>query len=198
MERYRYLREYLAALPEGLSSYPECVSKATLLRSSIEGHEDARLGADLPAELVELYRHPPPATVWVPAAKVNAILHVVIDLYYPRREDVIEWARRRTLRMRDNPIYARILRVTSVHALFRISQQLDRLFQRGTHITPHIEKGRARFELSHPPYLVSPINQVANVGMFEAMVEMTGGEDARCEMTASSPTGATFEMIWKD
>ncbi|MCB9592654.1 MAG: hypothetical protein H6719_07970 [Sandaracinaceae bacterium] len=197
MERYRYLREYLAALPDGLSSHPECASKATLLRSSLEGHEDAEVD-DLRPELLELYRNPPPATVWVPAVKVNAILHVIIDLYYPRREDVIEWARRRTLRMRDNPIYARILRVTSVYALFRISQQLDRLFQRGTHIQTHLGKGHARFELTHPPYLVSPINQVANVGMFEAMVEITGGADARCEMTGSSPTGATFEMTWTD
>ncbi|MCA9610121.1 MAG: hypothetical protein KC619_31205 [Myxococcales bacterium] len=197
MDRYPHLREYLAALPDGLASYPDCVSKATLLRSALEGHEDAAVD-DLRPELLELYREPPPATIWVPAVEVNAIFHVIVDVYYPTQAQVIEWARRRTLRMRDNPIYRRILRVTSPWALFRISQQLDGLFQRGTHIAPELEKGHARFELTHPPHLVSRINQVANVGMFEAMVEMTGCRDARCEMTASSPTGATFEMTWTE
>ncbi len=194
--RYPRLDAYLASLPDGLGSYPECVSKATLLRSSLEGYEDADV-SDLDPELRELYASPPPATVWVPAAKVNAIFHAIIDLHHPTPRDVIEWARRRTLRMRDSPIYRRVLAVTSPNALFRVSAQLDRMFQRGTHIRPHLGDHEARFELTHPPYLVSPINQLANVGMFEAMVELTGGKGAVCEMTASSPMGATFEMTWE-
>ncbi len=196
-DRYPRVAEYLAALPDGLRSYPECASKATLLRSALEGH-DLSAERALPAEIVELIRDVPPVSVWVPAVAVNVVFHAVCDLYYPTEAAVLEWSRERTRRMAKNPLYRGVLRLGGPRALIRIATKLDRMFQRGTHISADIERGAATVRLKHPPHLVSPLNQRSNIGMFEAMVEITGGADPRCEVTDAGPEGATFCVTWRE
>lgn len=196
-DRYPRVASYLAALPDGLRSYPECASKASLLRSALEGHDLSAEGA-LPAEIVELIRDVPPVSVWVPAVAVNVVFHAVCDLYYPSEAAVIEWSRARTRRMAKNPLYRGVLRLGGPRALIRIATKLDRMFQRGTHITSDIGRGAATIRLTHPPHLVSALNQRANIGMFEAMVEITGGAEPRCEVTGAGPEGATFSITWRE
>ncbi|HBQ17525.1 MAG: hypothetical protein RLO52_16650 [Sandaracinaceae bacterium] len=195
--RFPRLAEYLATVPGGLDAYPDARSKSTLLRSALEGHEDL-CAEGLPLDVAELFRNPPPPTVWIPAVHVNAVFHAICDQYYPTERNVIAWARRRTRSMANNPIYRRLLSFTGPRALLKIAGRVDRMFQRGTHIDAEYGPGWAESRLRHPPHLVSPLNQVANVGMFEAMVEMTGADDPLCEMSDASPTGALFRTTWRE
>lgn len=112
-ERFPTLHAYLAQLPQGLNSYPEALSKGSLLRSSLEGHDVGRLVDELPDVLRAVIESPPPAGVWVPAVHSDAVFHAVVDRFHPTDERVIAWSEARTLSMAKGPMYGALFRVSA-------------------------------------------------------------------------------------
>jgi hypothetical protein len=194
--RYPALSAYLSRLPDGLDSYPECASKGSMVRSALEGHDVRADASHLPAALAELIEAPPPPTRWIPLVCAEAIFHLVCDRYYPSEEAAIEWSYQRTLAMAASPLYRKLVTVAGPGLLLKIGSRVHGLFERGTSVLADVRGTTARVELLHPPHVHSPLNQVTNVGMLRAIIEITGGKNIRCKMTRSSPRGAVFECSW--
>jgi len=76
------LAEYVARLPEGLRSFPECRAKASLLRALLEarGERPLTLSAHAPRELVDLVRHPPMPSDWISEVHYVAVHHLIATL----------------------------------------------------------------------------------------------------------------------
>ena len=66
-DRFPALEEYIAGLPDGLASHPQCQAKASLYRSLIDtkGLEPDDVDA-LPPDLRSLVIHPVPISSWIP------------------------------------------------------------------------------------------------------------------------------------
>ena len=195
---YPRLHEYLSSLPSGLASYPDCKSKAVLVRTAIEGHDAAALPPGLPASVRDAVLDPPATGLWVPAVLSDAVFYVMVDAHYPTQEAVHRWTRERTFRAARSKLYRALTRVARPMVLLKMTSAVHGLFQRGTDLdVVRAEAGTARLRLSHPPHLHGGLNHFSNVALFEAMIEIAGGLGARVEMIASAPTEARYEAKWK-
>lgn len=105
--RYPHTAAYLAQLPRGLESNPECRVKGSLLREVLEGTNPQDL-LELPEPVRALALAPPPLSAWVPEVPVNVLL-----LYWSDRlqresggpDAMLERAYQATYRLLSAPLY---------------------------------------------------------------------------------------------
>jgi hypothetical protein len=194
--RYPHLAAYLAQLPDGLRSYPECKSKGTLVVSAIEGHDLSAIGDGLPPDLLAMLRQPPPVGVWVPAVFSDAVFYVLVDAFYPSKDAVLKWTFDRTIRTASSRVYRALTRAAGPSTLLRMTAAVHRLFQRGTYLESKRIGKSVELRLRHPPYLHGGLNHVSNVALFRALLHYTGASDIDVEMIASEPTQALYVARW--
>lgn len=196
--RFPHLAAYVAALPEGLASYPECRSRGTLVSSALEGHDAEALAAALPEPLRDLAEHPPLPGAWVPAAHSDAVFHALVDLHYPTLDAMLSWTRARTHRTASSRMYRALTRMTGPKMVLKTSAVVHGMFQRGTHLTATASEGGLLLRLEHPPYLHYGWNHHSNVGMFEVLVEIAAGAPGRVVLLESGPGFALYSAHWDD
>jgi uncharacterized protein (TIGR02265 family) len=194
--RFPSLSAYVAALPAGLASYPECVTKGALVRSILD--EVDLSDVPLPTELAAMVRERPLLTAWVSAVHADAMFHVYCDLHARTDQAMLEWTYERSARVGRSQAYRHLLAVAGPRMLLRTSVRMHGLFQRGTEIELAIlgEK-QAELVLTHPPHLHSRLNQLSNVALLRAVVDVTGGKETACEMTAHDARTARYVVRWK-
>lgn len=195
--RFPRLAEYVRALPEGLASYPECKSKGSLVVTAIEGHDVEHLGDGLPAEVAALLREPPLSGLWIPAPLSDAVFYVIVDAYYPTAEAMLEWTYERTMRASRSKMYRALTRVAGPTALLRMSAAAHGLFQKGTDLKATRRKDGVDLRLTHPPWLHGGWNHLSNVGLFRALLEITGAREGEAEMLESGPSEARYRVTWR-
>ncbi len=195
-DRYPLLADYLDRLPDGLASYPDCQSKATLLQSSLDAVTlDEAVG--LPDELTALLRDPPAAGLWVPAVWSDAMFFVACDLYYPTEAQVLAWTRERTESIAKHPLYRTLLRVPGPRVLLRMGASAHDLVQRGTELHLEADAEGAWIEMRFPPHLHVGLNLVSNVALWQSVVEITGGRNVACTMTRATATLARYRVTFE-
>ncbi|MBK6920837.1 MAG: hypothetical protein IPH07_25800 [Deltaproteobacteria bacterium] len=196
--RFPHLAAYVAVLPQGLDSYTECRSRATLVTSALEGHDIGALAAALPEPLRDLAEHPPLPGAWVPAAHSDALFHALVDLHYPTLEAMLAWTRQRTHRTARSRMYRALTRMTGPKMVLKTSAVVHGMFQRGTHLTATPSEGGLLLRLEHPPYLHYGWNHHSNVGMFEVLVEIAAGAPGRVALLDSQPGFALYSAHWHE
>lgn len=194
--RFPRLAEYIARLPEGLDSYPECRAKGTLVVTALEGHDLERIGDDLPPQVLEMLRDPPATGIWVPGTMSDAVFYAIVDAFYPTEEEVFEWTRERTRRTSESRLYRALARVASPKTLLRMASAAHGLFQRGTELDATYGHNEATIRLTHPPHLHGGLNHRVNCPMFEEVLLGAGATQARVEMVESDPELAVYEAKW--
>lgn len=196
--RFPTLSSYLAALPHGLASYPECRTKGAILRSVLD---DSPIGADpsaLPQTLQALIADRPPLTAWVSAVHTDAIFHAHCDLHAPTDEAMLAWTFERSTRVGRSQAYRHLLEVAGPRMLLRTGVRMHGFFQRGTELEiPELTATGATLVLSHPPHLHSRLNRLSNVALIRALIDLTGGQDGRAEMVETTSTHARYVASWK-
>ena len=107
------MERYLAGLPAGLDSFPECLAKGSVLRSTLVQQPVERLATRLPASLRPLVTDPPVDSEWMSEVKFVAIYHAVSDLQGLSDDEVLSWARERNRALFRNPAYRILMAVSS-------------------------------------------------------------------------------------
>jgi len=195
--RFPRLASYIAALPEGLDSYPDCKSKGSLVRSALDGHDPDELLPGLLPELATLVLRPPVAGFWVPAVLADAMFYAVCDRYYPTRDAMCAWTRRRVFAMGASPLYGAMLRAAGPRRLFSYAQKSHRIFQRGTEcVNASLDHTHVVARLAFPPHLHTYFNLLSNVAMYETLAEITGGKEVRATLAKWDATSAVYECHW--
>lgn len=196
--RFPELASYLEQLPHGIDSYPECATKASLIRSSLDGHPFQPDWEQLPEPLRETLRSPPLPVVWAPAVLAKAVFCVIADTYYPSAELVREWSHKRGLRLANSATYRVLTRVAGVRNLLRATGRVNDMFQRGSGLRVETHQLGATLRLSHPKHLHPPLSHIANQAGFLAILETTGAKDVAVDLTRSDPYGAVYELRFTD
>jgi hypothetical protein len=194
--RYPLLAEYLEGLPGGLDAYPDCEGKASLITSALEGHDVEAMTEGLPPLLRDAIGNPMPAGLWAPAVLCDAVFFAVCDRYYPTEAAVRRWTHERTTAMADNVLYRALLRVPGPKILLKAGARAHGLFQRGTRFDLELKTGRAVVTLSFPPRLHVGLNLVANVALWQALVEITGGKNVQSQLVSQTATRAAYLVTY--
>src|SRR6266704_1402888 len=126
------MERYLAGLPAGLDSFPECVAKGSVLRSTLFQQPVDQLVARLPEPLRLLVVDPPVDSEWMSEVRFAAIYHAVVDLRAFSEADLLAWARERNRALFRNPAYRILMAVSSPATLLRGASMRWSNWHRGT------------------------------------------------------------------
>ncbi len=197
-ERFAATAQYIARLPDGLASHPDCVVKASLYRSTLEGRSIPKAAADaLPEPLRRMVQSPHPVSAWVPEVHSLALLNVHYDTACNSRDDFERFCYLRQRRLFDGPLYRAVVKLASPNLLLRTAALRWGALHRGTTlVVERNDRGRALLSMEHPEYLWDALTRLALGAGFRALIDLCGGRNATIGVVDASATHMRLEGRW--
>jgi hypothetical protein len=178
--------QYLAGLPVGIDSYPECMVKGSVLRSTLLQQPIDQIMDRLAEPLRALVTDPPVDSEWMSEARFVAIYHAIADVRGYGEADVQVWARDRNRALFRNPAYRILMAVSSPATLLRGAAMRWSNWHRGSalEIEGILDVG-VRAVLRFPP------------GLFDELMLKSFGEAfvAGLELAKAKSPASTVELV---
>lgn len=194
--RHPALAHYLAGLPHGLDSHPECAAKASLTRQILAARP-LELADDLPSVLLDLAAHPPPTSAWIPEVHHRALLMLLYDQEFRSLEAYERFTYEMQLRLWSSRLYAVLLRWTSAPRLLSSVSQRWAQLRRGTTLRcERIEEAGATAVLEFPQGLYDEIGIVGVTAGFRAVMAMSSRHESEVRLLERSDRGARWSVSW--
>jgi hypothetical protein len=191
------LARYLAALPNGLDSYPKCVAKASLLRGVLEVWGGAHRMKGLDEPLASIIRDPPPPTAWLPEVIYVAAHYAIADFDQLEDDAVLELTYRANRRLTQSRMYAAVAKLASPELLLRGASLSWGLLHKGVPLRVIARSGTAKLTVRHPDNLWTSMGHRSAAGGFRAVVEAAHGKEVVSRVVSSDAGGADFEIRWR-
>jgi len=194
----RALDEFIAGLPAGLDSYPECQQKASFYRSNME-RNGARLPIDaLPAPVQRMLREPLPVSAWISTAQSHAYFIATAGCAFSSDAEFFADTIKGTKSLFSGPLYRLLMMVVSPETALRGANKRWNAMQRGMSIeVVRLEKGRTEALVVAPPGLLPPLIARWYAAAFTAVLELAGAKNARIDVTSCDGAKAVFEGRWE-
>ncbi|HOX45305.1 MAG TPA: hypothetical protein PK668_17040 [Myxococcota bacterium] len=194
--RFPTVARYLDLHCGRLDRHPGCQVKTGLLRDVIEGHPLERVERDLPAEVVELLRSPPPVNVWMPEMLIEAVLQACADEHFASQAEAEEWAFRHDLERFRGPLYRLLMVLARPESMLRAASKRWEAFHRGSSLEVEVQPNRVVGTLRFPPWLYMPEARINLAGPFRAALVAAGAEDARVLLIEAGELVQRYEATW--
>jgi len=183
---------YLAALPDGLASHPECRIDAALVRLAL-------MRAPVDDELVDVIRrdHGLASERWIPEACGRAVLAVIADAHGFTPADYEAFVRR-TIRARLASGFARFMSPPpgSPRAFDALSRAWWTLHRGTTLVVSESGPGHAQVVLQYPPPLFDELGRADVVQTLQAAMEHGGARIVDVEPTPGEPGRLHARVRW--
>ncbi|MEM6993057.1 MAG: hypothetical protein AAF721_21270, partial [Myxococcota bacterium] len=196
--RFRCLEAYLARLPKGLDSYPQCTAKASLLGMALESAELAE-ESSLPDALRSVFAAPPPVSTWVPEVVFNAATVAAYDWAFGGKavgafeQRVCDF----NLALFRKPLYRILYAFISPTRLAKESAKRWPAFHRGTSLRiVELAEGKGVLELEFPEHLFDPLVLRAFKSAWRASLLATGAEQVRSLLDDATTSTARYVVRW--
>lgn len=191
------LERYLAGLPAGLESFPECVAKGSVLRSTLVQQPVAEIAARLPPSLRSLVTDPPVDSEWMSEVRFAAIYHAVADVRGYGDADVRSWARDRNRALFRNPAYRILMAVSSPATLLRGATMRWSNWHRGSTLEIEgITDVGVRALLRFPPGLFDELMLEVFGEAFSAGLELARAPSPAASVELIEPGVARYVVSW--
>jgi hypothetical protein len=190
--------KYLATLPSGVASYPECCVKASVLRNTL-GSRPLGAEVELPLTLRRLVEHPPALTEWIPEVHFNAITLAIREVHFnPRNlDDYRAWTFEQNRKLLSAPLYRVLFLLLTPDRLLSGMQNRWSAFRRGTDLQiVSRAPGWVELRLRHPAYLYPALSSVGMSVAFQAAMEHAGGKQPCVDVVSPSSTETMFMATW--
>lgn len=185
---------YLAALPAGLASHPECQAKASLYRAFV----GERAPPGLPDELVDLMQHPRPVTAWIPEVHSHALLLAHYDMHGHDHASFARFTYDSQTELWNSKLYAFLMKLVSPARLIASAGQRWAQFHRGSELTAN-ELGPYEGELvlRHPSGLYDEISLIGLTEGLRAVLDVSR-VPSRLRLVHHDDLGARWHVEWRD
>jgi hypothetical protein len=192
------MERYLAGLPAGLDSFPECLAKGSVLRSTLIQQPVGELAARLPAPLRALVTDPPVDSEWLPEVRFAAIYLAVADLRGFGEAEVLAWARERNRSLFRNPAYRILMAVSSPATLIRGATMRWSNWHRGSTLEVEgvVDIG-VRALLRFPPGLFDPLMLQVFGEAFVAGLELARAKNPASKVELVDAGVARYLVSWE-
>ncbi|NUP06204.1 MAG: hypothetical protein HOW73_09115 [Polyangiaceae bacterium] len=188
---------YLARLPVGLASYPDCAIKGSILRTVLERKPPSRLLSALPPELHGLVETPPASSAWVPEVHFRALQRVIIDEHFDDDEAWLSWSYETQKELYTSPLYRALFLPLTPPIVVRLGRTLWQRFRRGSTLSPmHVIGSCAEATIFSPPWVFHELDHRATALGIKAAIELAGARDVNIRVLESSATSAKLEVRW--
>jgi len=190
---------YLAALPDGLRSHPQCTMKASIMRDFAGGLDVKALESAVPPETKYVVHEHLPASSWVPEVHCNVVLSVMIDVnFHSRVEGFLAHAHARNIALLSSPLYRALFFVSSPERVLRRAGDRWNTLRRGSslNVLDH-SSNSARLEVVYPKNLLPAHIAALRTATFEDVITCAGAKDARVEVESLEAERAVFKARWR-
>ncbi len=184
---------YLATLPAGLASYPDCVLKATYARAAQASLPDGFTAQDFPFELQGVLYHSPSDGDHVPEVHMVALMHAMNDLVFDSEDEMIDWAERGMIRMLDESPFRGFVAMTPPDRFPRSAQWVWKTLREGSTIEVLEEApGLVRGRIEYPEHMFDEFYTRVIAGGFLAPYRLSKAVNPRARASNWSPMA--FEL----
>jgi hypothetical protein len=189
------LERYLAGLPDGLASYPQCQAKGSVFQSLLAG--TVVEGASLAEPLRRYLEDRPIASEWLPDVHLRALTFAIADQRRMTREALLAWVQQRYRRLFEGPLYRAMMALVPPATLVRTCAVRWGVFHRGTAMEPGaVADDGARVKVAFPRGLCDPQVLELVEGALRAALEASRAREIEVELEESTPTTARFRVRW--
>ncbi len=198
------LDAYIAALPEGLRSFPRVQIRGNVLDEQLEWLRE--VGAPMDPRVAAAVRSAQPvgrSMEWVPEVLSNAIS---LNAYaaYPSEVAWTKAVYERQQRIFRTPLYRALMLVLSPTLMTMGAQQRWGAYRRGTELAVEKWQKAGATMLTHatlrfPPGVYTPMLLRGLGGMLRAAIEAAGAKDAALELleAESEPGAARYRLSYR-
>lgn len=186
---------YLAQLPEGLASYPQCLAKGSVLRGIVETAPIALAPNDLPPELRALLAEPPLPTDWMSEVSLLVLGHAYRDRLTSKAWE--DWTYERNRTLAGKSLYRVLFHVVSPERLFAGFPQRWPAFRRGSEMRVlEISDRRALLQLLSPPHLHDDHSMATMAAVLRALGDTAGARNMAARVASLTDVEARLELTW--
>lgn len=200
------LDRYLARLPRGLGSYPECQAKAAAFRNIVESRSLAHFPFDaVPPELARLLRTPAPHTAWLSEVGVMAAILAMADSFGMSDRALQQWLHECNASLLANRMYRMLMALASPSMLMHGAATRWGSLHRGSTLevtdqsfeeTGLGQRGGVTITLRFPPHLYDePLLRGVGDG-FKTAASMSRARDTELELVSHTPRSGVFHISW--
>lgn len=197
-QRHPRVDAYLGGLPAGLASYPECLSKASLPLTLLEGLPDPRPSPfDLP-EPARRYLLDPPSRLWVPEVEAMAISLIIADHYEMTDAQYLAWLKVRNLSFLNSLMYRAVMSFLSpAHIVPKAATRWAAVHRGSDLVVNFVGPRDVDMVLTFPPRLFAPILLEHFTAVFEAVLERTNACGGEVLLAEASDTRGVYHARWE-
>jgi len=194
--------QYVSALPDGLSSYPQCQIKADVFRDLVNDFPNLADNPDVP-ESLRFHLTDTLHYTWQPEVIANTITLLIRDLVFASDREYLDWFRRYIARVFDKPFYRIVIHVLSTTLVVMGATDRWAKFHRGStlQITEPVKKVGKRLstkgKLSYPPNLFSGLLLDQICATYLAALDANRAEEPDVRIEKNDEIEAFFSASWK-
>lgn len=193
---YPRLSKYVKGLPQGLLSYPECESKASLYREALSNLPRKLDTAGLDPLLASYVDDPVPVSSWVPEVVTNGIYLAIADQVFKDDERFLEWVGEFSRKVFESPLYRVLMSLASPQRLAQGATRRWQNFHTGVDYQVALHENGTLGHLITPPSLYDRLVLRAHLRAIQAAYRASGAPDATIEILSMNATDARFRIVW--
>lgn len=191
------VERYLAALPDGLESYPACLAKGALVRNALEHAPLAHVLPRLAPQLRRIAEDPPVGSEWIPEVHFGALLLAIADARELTDQEVLSWTRDRNRALFRSPAYRILMAVASPAQLVRFAGARWANWHRGSTLDVEgIADDGVVVAIRHPPGLLDPLLHRVYAEALTAALELAHAARPSVVVTAEAADHARYRASW--
>lgn len=187
---------YLRTLPDGVRSYPECESKATLYRSALDNLPSRLDTRELDPLLASYIDEPLPVSAWVPEVVNTAVYLTIADQIFKNDDTFLKWVSEFSARVFEAPMYRILMLVATPERLAKGASRRWDNFHRGVEYEVKVVDQGTESLMRFPPHLYDRLTFRAHLKAIEAAYRATDAKHAMVELVSFEATEARFRTRW--
>lgn len=191
------VRRYLARLPHGLDSYPECTARASVHRAFTESCSLRGFAwGQLQPELATLLRSRIAPDAWVSQVASLALVLAVADHLQLDDERAVTWFRDCNLSMLSSSAYSSQLSLASPHELVQRGAARWAMLHRGVGFGVVSRERGADATVTFPPYLYDDLLLRGQGDGFRTALAMSNAHDCTYQIVRATPRSCEYRFDW--
>lgn len=193
---YPRLASYLAQLPAGLESFPDCTGKASIYRKVYEFAAEPLTG--LPPQLQALIDEPKPPSVRLHQCQTLALVVALVESRRLSPKEESAWIRSAATHLFSSQMYKILMWAASPAIVFRTSNVRWTAFFSGTSLTPEVNGRSAVLRLNAPRFMFNEDLARIFVDVIWAAVNYTRDEAGSASLTLGrhDARGTEYHGAW--
>lgn len=197
MGAFPRVERYLARMPRGLDSHPECMIKASVFRVFTDSRSIRHFPWDeAPPPIAKLLRTPVPYTEWLPEVQVMATTLALADHHKLSDAETVRWFHEANASLLNNRMYRAFMSLASPSMLIRAAPRAWSMFHRGSGFGVVQDGHEAQVTLRFAPYLYCDLVQRGLGEAIKIALTMSRAKTIDVELVGATPRSCEYKLVW--